>query len=70
LKNTKNKKLKFAMLMEDVTQKEVAAEMSINARVFRNKINNSVVNGYVARFKPCEKKWLAERFNLKESEIE
>lgn len=55
---------------EDVKQKEVAAEMGINARVFNNKLRLRTVNGYQARFTDEQKEWLAERFGIDASEIE
>lgn len=53
-----------------MAQKEVAAEMGINTRVFNNKLRLRTVNGYVARFTDEQKKWLAERFGIDASEIE
>jgi predicted DNA-binding protein (UPF0251 family) len=66
----KNKKLKMAIFEKEMKYKEVAEEMGINRKVFMNKINQSVVNGYVAKFKPIEKVWLANRFGIKVSDIE
>lgn len=66
----KNKKLKIAIYENEMNYKEVAEEMGINRKVFCNKINNFPVNGYVARFKPIERVWLANRFGIKESDIE
>lgn len=66
----KNKVLKMAIFEKEMKYKEVAEEMGINRKVFANKINQSVVNGYVAKFKPIEKVWLANRFGIKESDIE
>lgn len=65
-----NQALKFKMLAAGVIYEQVAAEMGINAQVFKNKINRKKVNGYTAYFKPAEKKWLAEKFCIAETEIE
>lgn len=65
-----NKVLKVAIFESEKKHSEVAEEMGINRKVFCNKINHRVANGYVARFKPVEKAWLANKFGIKESDIE
>lgn len=65
-----NKKLKLAMYEKEVTHKDVSASMGINTKVFTNKINKRVVNGYEARFTDAEKVWLADAFGVAVSDIE
>ena len=66
----KNKKLKMAIYESERKYGEIAEAMGINRKVFCNKINHNVVNGYVARFKPVEKAWLAKEFGINENDIE
>ena len=66
----KNKKLRRAMFDKEVTQKETAAKMGINAKVFQNKINQRTVNGYLVRFTVAEKVWLACEFGINENDID
>jgi hypothetical protein len=54
-----NNKLRSQMVLHGETQKRVAAEMGINARVFNNKLRQRTVYGYVIRFTPAQKEWLA-----------
>lgn len=70
MKNETNRKLKIQMLDAGVTYEQASNEMGINSQVFKNKINRKKINGYTAYFKPTEKKWLAEKFCIAESEIE
>jgi len=65
-----NKVLKVAIYESEKKHSEIAEEMGMNRKVFGNKINHREVNGYVARFKPVEKAWLANKFGIKESDIE
>lgn len=65
-----NKRLKTAMFAMGVTHKQVAALLDINTRVFSNKINRRVVNGYEAKFTQAEKVVLSLKFDLNENEIE
>lgn len=66
----KNKKLKMAIYESEKKYGEIAEAMGISRKVFCNKINHLVVNGYEARFKPVEKAWLVKEFGIKESDIE
>ena len=68
--NEVNKKLCSQFVLHGETQKHVAAEMGINARVFNNKLRRRTVNGYVVQFTQAQKEWLAERFGIKAEEIE
>lgn len=68
--NKTNNKLRSQFVLFDVQQKEVAAEMGINPRVFNNKLRHRTVNGYKVRFTEDQKQWLAERFNMNVNEIE
>lgn len=65
-----NTLLRSRIVLRGTTQKEVADEMGINHRVFGNKINRRIVNGYEARFTDEQKAWLAEKFQLDVNEIE
>lgn len=66
----KNKKLKTKMFEMGVTHKQVAALLDINTRVFANKINKRVVNGYEASFTAPEKVVLSLKFDISIEEIE
>ena len=68
--NERNTKLRSRFVLYGVTQKQVAAEMGINARVFNNKLGLRTVNGYVIRFTQAQKEWLAERFDMEVKDIE
>lgn len=66
----KNGKLKTAMFEREVTHRKAAAILGINPRVFTNKINKRVVNGYEATFTVAEKSLLATEFALNAEDIE
>lgn len=66
----KNKKLKTKMYKMSATHKQVAEFLGINTKVFTNKINRLVVNGYEAKFTTTEKMALAMKFGIKENDIE
>ena len=66
----KNKKLKTKMFEMGVTHKQVATLLGINTRVFTNKINRQLVNGYETKFTAAEKIVLALKFDLNENDIE
>lgn len=66
----KNKKLKTKMYEMGVTHKQVADFIGINAKVFTNKINRLVVNGYEAKFTETEKIVLAMKFDINKDDIE
>ena len=68
--NKTNNKLRSKFVLFGVQQKEVAAEMGINPRVFNNKLRRRTINGYKVYFTEDQKKWLAERFNMNVNEIE
>lgn len=66
----KNKVLKMVIYEEGIKYKDIAEEMGINQKIFANKINHLVVNGYEAKFKHIEKVWLAMRFGINVEDIE
>ena len=66
----KNRKLKTAMFEREITHRKAAAILGINPRVFTNKINKRVVNGYEATFTAPEKALLATEFEIDANEIE
>lgn len=66
----KNKKLKTAMFEREITHKAAAERLGINSRVFTNKLNKRVVNGYQAGFTVSEKNMLAMLFDVPVTEIE
>lgn len=68
--NTTNKVLRSRFIFYGLTQKMIAAEMGINARVFANKMYRRKVNGYEARFTEAQKEWLAARFGIEITDIE
>lgn len=69
MKNT-NAKLCSMFVLHGIKQKDVAAEMGINARVFNNKLRQRTVNGYAVHFTQAQKEWLAHRFGMEVEDIE
>ena len=69
-KTMKNKKLKTKMFEDGYTHKEVAECLGINTKVFTNKINRLVVNGYETKFTEAEKIALALKFGIDKNDIE
>lgn len=66
----KNKILKTKMFEMGVTHKQAAQLLDINTRVFTNKINKLIVNGYETKFTATEKKVLALKYGINENDIE
>ena len=65
-----NKALKIAMFEREATHKQAAEMLGINARVFTNKINKRIINGYEASFTPAEKTMLAAQYQINVNEIQ
>jgi hypothetical protein len=68
--NKTNNKLRSQFVLFNVRQKDVAAEMGINKRVFNNKLFRRTINGYKVYFTEEQKQWLAKRFNMDVNDIE
>lgn len=64
-----NDKLKAKAILNKATLKELAEQMGINQRVFYNKLNRRMVNGYEAHFTNDEKLFLAKTLGMKEKDI-
>ena len=65
-----NKILRSQIVLHGITIKDLAAEMGINYRVFRNKLGRRTVNGYVVQFTDAQKEWLAAKFGINTTDIE
>lgn len=65
-----NIKLRSQFVLFGVTQKQVAAEMGVNNRVFNNKLGRRMVNGYIIKFTDEQKAWLSDRFDIPVMDIE